>query len=69
MTEDHQLAPDVRTVADDNPVTIAERVPDPRGMSQECLSMQAAGRPSDQALDDIVKVEAIDGMRTMTSEL
>jgi hypothetical protein len=54
VTEDHQFTPDMRMAANDNLLTIAERVPDPRAMGQECASVQAAGCPPDQALHNIV---------------
>ncbi|WP_249156925.1 hypothetical protein [Bradyrhizobium sp. KB893862 SZCCT0404] len=49
--------------ANDNLLAIAQRIPDPCAVSQERVRMQSAGRPPDQALDDIVPIEAVDGMR------
>ncbi|MGY4480942.1 hypothetical protein ACVWWR_000133 [Bradyrhizobium sp. LM3.2] len=54
VTEDHQFTPDVRMAANDNPFAFAKRIPDPRAVGQESISFQAASRPSDQTLDDIV---------------
>jgi hypothetical protein len=68
MTKDHQFAPDMRMPTDDDVVTVAERIADSGGVTEESTLLQPAGCPADQPLDPEMQIDAVNGMQAIARE-
>ncbi len=68
VTKDHQLAPDMRMRANDDVVTVAQRIADSRGVTEEGAWLQPAGGPADQSLNPEMQIDAVNCMRAIARD-